>query len=187
MTLRKKILFTLWALLVGTLFSLFLFDRSLLETTLRTILGTSTTTACIVLFVLGALRGFTLIPVTFLIVIGIFFIPALPLFFLIMSGVVISSLSVFYFFEYLDLETLFNDQHKKHIDRGAALLSKYELPVIIGWSMAPFLPTDVICYLAGTLKVNVYKFILGVLIGEGVVCAIYIWSGEILLRSTTLF
>ncbi len=187
MSLSKKIFFTLWLLLVSTLFSLFLLDRSLLESLLRSFLQTSTATAYVTLFILGILRGFTLIPVTFLIIIGIFFIPPLPLYLIIMSGVLISSLIVFYFFEYLNLETLFNEKHKKHIDRGAALLTKYELPVITLWSMAPFLPTDVMCYLAGTLRVNVYTFILGILIGEGAVCALYVWGGEIVLHSKFVF
>lgn len=187
MSTLKKVTFVAWLAFVITLFSLFIFDRQLLEAMLRALLETSTTTAYLALFILGAIRGFTLIPVTFLILIGIFFIPPLPLFLIVMSGVLISSLCVYYFFEYLDLETLFNETQKKHIDRGATLLARYEFPVITLWSMAPFLPTDVICYLAGTLKINVSKCILAILIGEGIICALYIWGGTLLIHSSPFF
>lgn len=186
MTVFKKILLALWLIFLATVLSLFIFNRPFLEGTLHTLLSTSTTTAYIVLFLLGIFRGFTLIPVTFLILVGLLFIPAIPLYFIIMSGVLVSSASVYYFFEYLNLETLFTAKHKKLLDRGSALLNKYELPVITLWSMAPFLSTDVIVYLAGVLRVNVYTCLLGVLIGEGTICALYIWGGTAILHSTTL-
>ena len=69
------------------------------------------------------------------------------------------------------------------IAKGSAYLSKYELPVIVVWSMAPFLPTDVICYLAGTARVNVGKFVLGVLVGEGIICAVYIFGASVLFHA----
>jgi uncharacterized membrane protein YdjX (TVP38/TMEM64 family) len=62
------------------------------------------------------------------------------------------------------------------------LLQRHELPVIIGWSFFPLAPTDLICYVCGGLRVNFPKFLLGVLIGEGTICAIYIFLGGEALR-----
>ena len=39
------------------------------------------------------------------------------------------------------------------------------------------LPTDLICYVCGSLRINYKKFLIGVLIGEGTVYAIYIFLG----------
>ena len=182
MNTHRKILLYIWIFVVTSTFCLFLFREDIVRTTLSSLLSGSSPSAYILLFVLGALRGFTLLPSTLLIVAGLLFIPALPLFFIILSGIIISSLSVYYFFEYLKLDTLCNTKHRKFLDKGRVYLNKYELPVIIFWSMAPMLPTDVICYLSGTLRVNVYKFILGIVIGESILCAIYIWGGKAILE-----
>ncbi len=45
-----------------------------------------------------------------------------------------------------------------------------------------FLPTDVLCYVCGSLKINFKKFLIGVVIGEGTVYAIYIFLGDYFLR-----
>ena len=61
-------------------------------------------------------------------------------------------------------------------------LEKNELPIIIAWSAFPLLPTDLICYICGTLEVGLKKMLLGVLIGEGITCAVYIFFGHQLLN-----
>jgi len=42
-------------------------------------------------------------------------------------------------------------------------------------------PTDLICYVCGSLRVDIRKLLLGVLVGEGAICAIYIGLGRQLL------
>lgn len=183
---RKKILLLIWLIIVISALYLSLFHRIYLLETLKTLLSGSAPLAYILLFTLGVFRGFTLIPSTLLIVAGLLFIPAWPLFLIILSGIMLSSLSVYYFFEYLELETLFTKKHSHLLKKGTYFLNKYELPVITIWSMTPFLPTDVVCYLAGTLRVNIYKFLLGILIGEGIICALYIWGGKALLHTFSI-
>jgi uncharacterized membrane protein YdjX (TVP38/TMEM64 family) len=63
-----------------------------------------------------------------------------------------------------------------------SLLERYELPIIIGWSFFPLVPTDLICYVCGTLRVNFWKCLLGVTIGESAICAAYIFLGDFALR-----
>lgn len=43
-------------------------------------------------------------------------------------------------------------------------------------------PTDVRCFVCGSLRINYPKFLAGVLIGEGTVYAIYIYLADYLLR-----
>ena len=52
---------------------------------------------------------------------------------------------------------------------------------MIGWSFFPLAPTDLICYVCGSLGVGVRKMLLGILIGEGTICALYIFLGRQLL------
>ena len=68
------------------------------------------------------------------------------------------------------------------MDRLKAALEKYELPVIIGWSFFPLVPTDAIVYVCGVLGVNFGKCLLGVGLGEGAICAIYVFLGDQTLR-----
>ena len=58
-----------------------------------------------------------------------------------------------------------------------ALMARRELPIVILWSFFPIAPTDVVCYVCGTLKVDLKKCLTGVTIGEGTICAIYIFLG----------
>jgi uncharacterized membrane protein YdjX (TVP38/TMEM64 family) len=44
-------------------------------------------------------------------------------------------------------------------------------------------PTDLICYVCGTLNVKLTTFLLGILIGEGSICMIYVLVGDSALRA----
>lgn len=133
------------------------------------------------LILLGVIRGFTLVPVTYLIILGLLVLEPLPLLIIILIGVVISSASVYYFFEYLKLDVYFEKNHKKQIAKIKTALEKNELPIIVAWSAMPFLPTDAICYICGSLEVDIKKMLLGVFIGEGITCALYVYFGHYVL------
>lgn len=138
-----------------------------------------------VYLLLGCLRGFTLIPATSLVLVGIVFFPPWPLLLLTLAGILVSSASIYYFSEALHIEELLKARHAQQLDRLRGLLDRYGLPVIVLWAFFPFAPTDLICYLAGVLRIRVALCLLGVLIGEGAICAIYITLGHSLL--TTYF
>ncbi len=133
------------------------------------------------LLILGFIRGFTLVPITYLIVLGLLVFNPLPLLIIILIGAVVSSASVYYFFEYLNLDVYFEKNHGKQIAKVKTALEKNELPIIILWSAMPFLPTDVICYICGSLEIDIKKMLLGVFIGEGITCTIYVYFGQYVL------
>ena len=54
--------------------------------------------------------------------------------------------------------------------------------MIVGWSFFPLAPTDLICYVCGALQVGFWKCIVGVCLGEGAICGIYIFFGDFALR-----
>ena len=80
------------------------------------------------------------------------------------------------------MDELFEHKYPKQIRRLKELLQSYQLPIIIGWSFMLFLPTDLICYVCGTLKINYKKFLFGVVVGEGTVYGTYIFLGDWALR-----
>ena len=49
--------------------------------------------------------------------------------------------------------------------------------IVIAWSFFPLVPTDVICYVAGIVKMPYRYLILGVLIGEVVLIYLYVFYG----------
>jgi uncharacterized membrane protein YdjX (TVP38/TMEM64 family) len=142
--------------------------------------------AALVYLFFACIRGFTLIPATTLVVAAVPFFPSTRLFVLTLTGILVSSASVYLFSEALNLEEVVARKHQRRVDRLKAALQKYELPVIIGWSFFPLAPTDIICYVCGVLKVDFGKCLLGVGIGEGIICAIYIFMGDYALRALGL-
>ena len=143
--------------------------------------ASSTAIAGTVYFVMGCIRGFTLIPVTYLIPFGLLFLSPAVHFLLTMGGILVSSAGLYYFSERLQLAEYFETRHANHVARIRGLLRRQELPIVIGWSFFPLAPTDLICYVCGSLGVGVPKMLLGILIGEGIICALYIFLGRQLL------
>jgi uncharacterized membrane protein YdjX (TVP38/TMEM64 family) len=181
MLTRKKILFA-WVGFIAIVISFFLFNPNFAKEVFTYLSQKNWVYLYTFILILGILRSFTFIPVTYLIVLGLLFVPATPLYFLIITGIMFSSLSVYYFFEYLHIDKMLERKYHKQIETTKYYMNKYELPVIILWAMNPILPSDIICYVSGTLRVNVYKFALGMLIGEGSACAIYIFGGKYILN-----
>lgn len=171
-----------WILLVAGGFYVYFSSPDFFHSILKYAASFSMAWAYALYFILGSVRGITLIPSTYFIILGLFFFPPLPLFFLTLSGILVSSAFTYFFSEWLHLDEFFEKRYHERIARIKTALQKNELPIIIGWSFFPFLPTDLICYVCGTLKIDFGKFMLGVLIGESATCAIYIFGGNYLLR-----
>ena len=131
---------------------------------------------------LGAVRGFTLVPSTTLVLAALPFVPPGPLLIATLAGIMISSTSIYYFSAALRIDERVAKKHPEKIARLTDLVNRYEMPIIIGWSFFPLVPTDLICYVCGVLRVRFWKFLLGVTLGEGAICAIYIYGGDQILK-----
>jgi uncharacterized membrane protein YdjX (TVP38/TMEM64 family) len=178
----RSILGTAWLIGVGVAIYFVAFHRDAIVDRLEAATTASLIAGGAIYLLLGCLRGFTLIPVTSLVVIGIVFFPPVPLFVLTLAGILVSSASIYYFAEALHLDELLQQKHGRQLDRARTLLDRFGLPIIIGWSFFPLLPTDLICYLAGVLRIRFLTCIVGVAIGEGAICATYIFLGDWILR-----
>lgn len=180
---RRWLLATIWIVLAGTALYLYFFRRDVIRRDLTSAFSTSMVAASAIYLALGAVRAFTLIPSTYLVIAALPFFQPAPLLVLTLAGILVSSAIIYWFAEALHLEELFErGKHKAHVDRLRTVLQRHELPVIIAWSFFPLAPTDLICYVCGGLRVKFPQFLLGVLIGEGTICAIYILLGGEALR-----
>lgn len=174
---HQKLVFLLWlAFLATALFSYF-FHRDALQRLLLELSASPPAWAYAVYLALGCVRGFTLIPVTYLVVAGMLILPPLPLYALTVAGIIVSSAAVYYFAEAMQFDRFFMKRYAPQVARLRALMARRELPIVIAWSFFPIAPTDLVCYVCGALKVNLMKCLLGVTIGEGAICAIYIFLG----------
>ena len=179
----RRILTALWLLGAAVALYVYFFHREALEDLLSGAATTSLLAASAVYLVLGCLRGFTFVPATSLVLLGLVFFEPVPLFVLTIAGILASSTCVYYFAEALHLDEVLKRKHEKRMLQLHSLLERHGLPIVIFWSFFPLLPTDAVCYLAGVVRMRVGKMLLGVAIGEGAICAIYIFLGDSLLRA----
>ena len=173
---RKAVLILWLALMAGALY-FYGFHREALQELLLDVSASPPVWVYIVYLALGCVRGFTLIPVTYLVVAGMLVLPPLPLYALTVAGIIVSSAAVYYFAEAMQFDRFFERRYGPHVARLRGLMTRRELPIVIAWSFFPIAPTDLVCYVCGALKVDLKKCLLGVTLGEGAICAIYIFLG----------
>jgi len=126
---------------------------------------------------LGAVRGFAFIPVTNLLLLAIPIFPPVPLLAMTLVGIAISSACIYAFAGSLKLGEYFERKHAEHAQRVRTALQKNPTAIVTAWSFLPVVPTDLICYICGVMKISFPRFMFGVLVGEGAICAIYVFAG----------
>lgn len=139
----------------------------------------------LVYLAMSAVRGLTLLPSTPLVLAGTFLYPDRPWLVLLisMAGILISSSMIYYFSETLGFAEYFE---RKKPDAVARIRHRLEHPsgltFVALWAFFPLVPTDAVCYVAGTIKMNFPKFICAVFIGELALCSVYVFTGLTLLQ-----
>ena len=140
----------------------------------------------IVYLAISALRGFTLLPSTPLVLAGTLLYPDEPWLVLAisMSGILISSSLIYFCSEALGFTHYFETKKPAAVARIRRRLEHpWGLAFIALWAFFPLVPTDAVCYVAGSTKVNFRRFISAVFFGELVLSSIYVFTGRALFRS----
>jgi uncharacterized membrane protein YdjX (TVP38/TMEM64 family) len=173
-----------WLTIIAVSLSLFFFMPDLFEPErIRSLFSENLVLGLSAYFIISTLRGFTLIPSTPIVFAGILVFPPLPLFFVNLVAVYTSSAIVYYMARAIKFDRYFHDEYPDQIEKLTKLLKNRELPVIAVWGFAPMVPTDMIVYVCSVLRISVIKTLLGVSIGEGIICAVYIFGGSFTLNS----
>ena len=154
---HRRIVFALWLATLGTALYGYFFHRDTLQQFLAEMSASPPSWSYAVYLGFGCLRGFTLIPVTYLLVAGMLVLPPLPLYLLTVVGIIVSSAAVYYFAEAMQFDKFFEKRYGPHVARLRALLTRRELPIVIIWSFFPIGPTDLVCYVCGALRVDLKK------------------------------
>jgi uncharacterized membrane protein YdjX (TVP38/TMEM64 family) len=174
---RRKILLMIWGTLLAAGVYVYVFEHDWLRRELGRLSGSSPVWIGGVYLALGCARGFTLVPATTLLLAGMLVLAPLPLYALTIAGIAVSSTAVYYFADAMGLAAFFERRHAAGVAKLRALMQRRELPIVIVWSFLPIAPTDLVCYVCGALNVDLKKCLLGVIIGEGAICAIYVFLG----------
>ena len=138
--------------------------------------------ALLIYFAVSMLRGFFLIPSTPFVLAGVLMFPNAPLWVFVISmlGVLFGCSVVYWFSERLGFG---NTLRKKHEGVYLGLKDKmeqYGVSIVILWSFFPLVPTDLICCIAGTIRMSFARFLLAVFIGEFFLILGYIYTGKAL-------
>ncbi len=114
-------------------------------------------------------RGLFLVPSTPVILTGGMLFPeSLPTVFVIsMVGIVMSATVIYLLPGVGGYDDLLERKYPEKIARVKTLLVKpHAFWVVVGWSFFPFVPTDVICYVAGLVGMSYRRMIFALLLGE---------------------
>ena len=69
----------------------------------------------------------------------------------------------------------------KYSKRVEKAIEKYGFWVILIWSFVPVVPTDLISYVAGTIRYHFLKYITALTIGESIIVGLIIYGGREIL------
>ena len=140
----------------------------------------------LVYLALSALRGFTLMPSTPFVLAGTLLFPNDP--WLVLSiaiiGILISSSLIYFCSDVLGFTRYFESKKPSAVARIRRRLEHpFGMTFVALWAFFPLVPTDAVCYVAGSTRVNFLRFISAVLSGELVLCSIYVFTANSFLAS----
>ena len=178
----KRIIYGLWIVAVLCIIGVLIVNPSFFSVhNLVNFIQRFETQLMVVYILISALRGLFLIPSTPFVLAGVILFPSSPIFVISVSlgGILLTTIMLYYFSDLLGfsekLTKKFPHKMKTWEDR---LRSKHAIWIVLLWSFFPLVPTDLICYLAGIVKMPLKYLLLGVGIGELILVACYVYLGS---------
>jgi uncharacterized membrane protein YdjX (TVP38/TMEM64 family) len=173
----KRKTFIAWLTVVAVALVLYFTHREVLDIeVVRSLVDRNRAFVIPVYLLFLSLLGLTFIPSTPFAIGGVLLFSPEVAYLLNLVGILTSSTIVYHFARFLGLGTAFETRYPRRTEKVKEALNRKELPIIVGWSFFPVVPTDLIIYVASTLNVPLWKCLLGVLLGEGTLNAFYIFS-----------
>ncbi|MCB0649929.1 MAG: VTT domain-containing protein [Saprospiraceae bacterium] len=125
-------------------------------------------------------RGFFLIPSTPFVIGGAILFPDNLFLVLVISmiGVLFSATALYYFSDLLGFSKYLEKKYPKGVERWKERLQHPRAALfVLGWAFFPFVPTDLICYVAGIVKMPYRFMFIGVFLGELTLNVFYVYFG----------
>ena len=177
-TLRKIIL-VLWIIsVIGLAYYISQHREYLDPQNLLTFFQSFGSLALIVYILASFVRGLVLLPSLPLVFVWVLFFPGNPhlVFAISMLGIVFSGILIYLFSDLMGFDEIFAKQ--KENKNIKYMIDKYGFYAITLWSFIPIVPTDLICYVAGTVRYSFWRFVLALTIWESIIVGIIVYGGR---------
>lgn len=134
--------------------------------------------------ILSCVRAMLFLPSTPFILVGTALYPDSPILVLCisMAGILIGASLVYKSASFLAPESLFTGKTLTRMEGVHRKMEKHGFFIVLLWSFFPAVPTDLICFVAGTIRMSFLKFISALFLGELVLVCLYIWTGKAILE-----
>lgn len=122
-------------------------------------------------------RGVFLFPSTPFVFAGILLFPDSLwwVFWISMLGIMATATYLYFASRFLEFDKLFGKKHTAKMENITTKLNKHGFWIVLGWAFFPLVPTDLICYISGTIRMNFAKYFVAIFIGEAVLVAAYVF------------
>lgn len=134
---------------------------------------------------LCVIRGITMIPGTPFLLAGIILFSDTPFLLLaiFLISMLVTSALMFYLADKLGFSSYFERNYPEKIVLVRDKLNgRNGFLFIMLWAFAPFTPTDLVCYVAGSVRMRFINLIVPLLAGEAIICSFYIFNGQYLFE-----
>ena len=131
------------------------------------------------------LRGLLLLPSTPFVLAGAVLFPQQLIWVGVVSivGILFSATLLYFFAEKLGFGDYLSQKYPHKIQKIQHQLNKPSGKWFVAlWAWFPFVPTDIICYTAGLVKMRYSIMITGIFLGESILVALYLYLGKDILN-----
>lgn len=175
-------LLSAWASIIAAAFYFYLTDpASFTSENVARFLQTFESHIWLAYLAMSVLRGFTLLPSTPLVLAGTMLYPDQPLLVFVISiaGIILSSSMIYFCSGIMGFSDFFAGKNPEKLQRIRKGLERPGgFAFVAAWAFFPFVPTDAVCYIAGTARMKFLKFIAAIFAGESLLCTVYILCGS---------
>jgi uncharacterized membrane protein YdjX (TVP38/TMEM64 family) len=176
----KKVVLAIWIALIVTAIVLYLlFPNEFTAKGIKEFIAQFNTIAIVVYLLISLIRGLFFIPSTPFVLAGALLFPnnLLLVFIISILGILGSGAFIYYAAQFLN----FGEKKAKKINKINEKIRKHGFWIVLGWAFFPIVPTDLICYVAGRTRINFWKYITALLIGEAALIALYLYFSQYFL------
>ncbi|CAA6829582.1 MAG: Unknown protein [uncultured Aureispira sp.] len=138
----------------------------------------------LVYILISFLRGLFLFPSTPFVLAGAILFPEKLILVGIISilGILFSATLLYYFADAIGFGDYLSKKYPKKIEKARIQLNKPQGKwLVAAWAWFPFVPTDIICYVAGLVQMRFSIMITGIFLGETILISLYLYLGKDIL------
>ncbi|WP_299459185.1 VTT domain-containing protein [uncultured Microscilla sp.] len=137
----------------------------------------------LVYVLLSIVRGLALFPSTPFVIAGSLLFPHQPLMVVVisMAGILFSAVLIYYFSQFMGFDAFFQRKFPHQILKVRKRLNhRYGFFYVLGWAFFPLVPTDIVCYVAGTIRMKILSFLAAIFLGELILVNLYVYGSSFL-------